>query len=621
MKREWPFQLLLLVSILIAALMLFRSPGDFSVHPEEVVRLYPGPEDQASALEVSGRVLAPSDEDPQIVFSLSPSRIKSVTVLFDSPLQQDAPIQVFYASEGEAFSESNSTSAVARRSSTEWTLNLPGGEYAQIRLDLSAQIQVKEILANRSYVGVYAKWIYAAILAALLVGIAFYNASSRKSETLYLVFSLSLGLLYLLSLTPLSVSDEPHHYQSAYELSNVLLFQGDRRGEGSSAAFDYTDFTRHHNTSAGYSRIARTVTAPAEEGQTVEIPTPRDISYFPMYLPQALGISFARLIHANFIWTFWLGRLFNLLFYVLCTYWAIRSVPRYKTLFFLVALAPKSLHQAASFSYDAFVNALSLLLLALLLKAMLEEKLWDKRAIGAALAVSMLLSPAKVAYYPLSALALLIPKTRFKSKKARVLCLCALILLPLLFLLLFRFQIMAYKATDTGAYLNWEGQRDYTIAFIFRHPITTLGIFKNTVLYEAVGWMLDMVGYSLSALTLDLPLWIPGGYFLLLLLSAIRKEQDPACLSVRDRCAFLLVAFTVVVSVMLIMFVGWTSDTRTLIAGIQGRYFIPILPLLLLSLNGDILVLRRNFDKEMMMTAELVNIAAVSTVVQFTFMN
>ena len=39
-------------------------------------------------------------------------------------------------------------------------------------------------------------------------------------------------------------------------------------------------------------------------------------------------------------------------------------------------------------------------------------------------------------------------------------------------------------------------------------------------------------------------------------------------------------------TVMLTMFLGWISDTRTIIEGIQGRYFIPIFPLLLMSLNN-----------------------------------
>jgi uncharacterized membrane protein len=34
------------------------------------------------------------------------------------------------------------------------------------------------------------------------------------------------------------------------------------------------------------------------------------------------------------------------------------------------------------------------------------------------------------------------------------------------------------------------------------------------------------------------------------------------------------------------MFIGWTSDIRNIITGVQGRYFIPLIPLALLILKN-----------------------------------
>lgn len=597
-------------------------PGGFRLRSEEALRLYPDGEYAAYGLERNGDLFTPIDDDPRMVFSIAPSHVWAVTIAFAEPLQQDTAVQVFFAAKGEDFSEGNSVRSVARWNSTECTVILPDGQYAGIRLDIDGQAELQEVITNQSDAVRYAKWLCIALLAVLVVVAVVFLLSGWRAEWLYLVCALLLGLVYLTSLTPLSAPDEVHHYQSAYELSNVLLLRADKRELGDSADFDYTDFTGHQNTAAGYSRIASGADAPAEQGQEIAIPTPRERSYFPMYLPQAMGIALARVLDLNFIWTFWLGRLFNLLFYVLLTWWAIRTLPRFQTIFFLVALAPMSLQQAASFSYDAFVNALSLLLLALLLKAILEEGTVKKRTLVAALIVNILLSPAKIVYYPITALALLIPKSRFRNRKTRILFLFAFFLLPLLFMLLFRLQILTANVTAAErSVASWDGGYNYTLPFLLSHPARTAKLFVLTVLRGFAGWMADTVGCLLSGLSLPLPKWIPLMYLALLFFATIRKEQEAPCLRGRERLSFGAVSIIVGLLIMLSMCLGWTSDTSEVILGVQGRYFIPIMPLALLTLNGNTLILRKNYDRELMLIGSLLNAMALLKIVFFTLTN
>ncbi len=623
-QKKW---LLLLISFFfIGTVATLRTTlVDYSSQPEDAVRLYPGSDYSVYGLEVDGNVFTPTNNDPQVTFALPPVCVRSVTIVFAEAMQQDIAVQVFYTPKGESFSEANSVRSTAWKNSAESSVTLPGGLYASIRLDIDGQVELKEVRLNdpqKVYAARYAKWLCIALLAALTITAAAFIRSGWNVEKLYPICALSLGLLYLTTLTPLSVPDEGHHYQSAYELSNLLLLQADKRELGDSADFDYSNFTLHHNTSAGYSRIAQNIDAPAEQGQDIPIPRPREHNYFPMHLPQAMGLALARVLGFNFVWKFWLGRLFNLLFYILLSYWAIRIVPRFKALFFLVALSPMSLHQAASFSYDAFVNALSLLLLALLLGAILEEKPWDGRAFGTALVVNMLLTPAKVVYYPITALALLIPKSRFRNRRTRVVYLIAFFLLPLLFMLLFRLRGLTYTAVAVaGKAVNREGRHIYTLSFLLSHPVQTAKLFIVTALDNIVLWMKGAVGALLSGLSLPLSDWIPLGYIVLLVLASIHKEQETPCLRSRERRTFCAVAFVVSILVMLSLCVGWTSDTSDVIQGIQGRYFIPILPLALLTLNSNNLVQRRNPDRELMLMGCLVNAAALRQIIELTLMN
>lgn len=199
-------------------------------------------------------------------------------------------------------------------------------------------------------------FLLAACFAGTLLIVFIYKLCVEK---IFAVLAGGLGFLYLITITPLSVPDEPYHYQSAYWCSNMLLFQWDRAEYGNSADFDYYGFVGHHNASSGYARILEDIRGPFEEGEEILIPAPRGLGYFVEYLPQAFGIALARITNQNFVRTFLLGRLFNLLFYTGCLYFAVKRIPKFKVTLGLIGIMPMSLHQAASFSCDSFINGTS----------------------------------------------------------------------------------------------------------------------------------------------------------------------------------------------------------------------------------------------------------------------
>ena len=59
-----------------------------------------------------------------------------------------------------------------------------------------------------------------------------------------------------------------------------------------------------------------------------------------------------------------MGRLFNLLTYVMLGFFAIRFIPCYKNLLAMLAVMPLSIYQAASLSQDAVLNGFGFLFIA-----------------------------------------------------------------------------------------------------------------------------------------------------------------------------------------------------------------------------------------------------------------
>ena len=438
-----------------------------------------------------------------------------------------------------------------------------------------------------------------------------------NSEKTYAFLACGIGLLYLFVIAPLSVPDEPHHYQSSYQLSNYLLFQESEYGDSSD--FNYSQYVGHNNVSSGYNRIVADFGKPSEAGNRILIPQPRDLSYFIEYLPQALGIVLCRTTNQNFTTTFLIGRFFNLLFYSSCVYCAVKRTPKFKTMFGLVGIMPMALHQAASFSYDGFVNGMSLVLISSILKGIYEEGWLPVADYIWIVVTGALLAPAKIVYSSILILIFLIPSQRFSGRGKWIKGIALIFFISFCTILIFNFSRLISLAVPDSNALNWAGEHNYTWEFILHHPWKTLTIFIKTFTISIIGWIRGAIGTSMSGLTLPLPGWISLSYIGLFFFSSLLETRRSTIeVELIHKIFFILVSLSVIALVMLSLFIGWTSDSSDVILGVQGRYFIPIIPLLVMTLSNNLFIVTRNIDKVIISGSVLLNISTLVHALNYT---
>ena len=92
-----------------------------------------------------------------------------------------------------------------------------------------------------------------------------------------------------------------------------------------------------------------------------------------LFIPCSLGISVARLLHLNTATLFFLGRLFNFVFYVVLSMLAVYLIPFGKLLLSSILTMPMSFQQGMSFSYDVCVNSIAFLTAAIAFKFAYEN--------------------------------------------------------------------------------------------------------------------------------------------------------------------------------------------------------------------------------------------------------
>ena len=465
-----------------------------------------------------------------------------------------------------------------------------------------------------------------------------------KYEILFTVIAIAFGLTFWLIITPMSVPDETVHYEYSFQLSNYIM------GEENHLLFDeeyqnYGAMAGHLNISAAYERFIKKINKPMNlRNNMVEMKYDIDESYTWCFIPQALGITVARLLNWNMLRTFYLGRLFNLTFYVFCVYIAIRKTPVHKLLFGILATLPIFMQQAASFSYDCYINGLTFVIISCLMKWMYQKEEISYWEFFFVFFANMLIAPIKVVYGLFTFLYWFVPAKKFYTKKNKILSTLVItapamyelvvLLAPLTFRIIrkiFENLFPALVSAETiydplPASFHVDGET-YTFSYVMNHPLEAIELLLRTVRYSLKTWFYASFGRALSGNTLIIPTYLVHSLLALLVLSAIRQESDSAPILFK----VAVLGICIFAGLMMVggMLISWTEIDQEviedyggpIIQGIQGRYFSPLLPYLFTILNNRKFGLSQKFDPYLIYAFVVIVFEVVVYVLSYTFVN
>jgi len=433
------------------------------------------------------------------------------------------------------------------------------------------------------------------------------KAKEFKLHRMFLMSGLLLGCLYLFILPPLSAPDEWVHYVTAYKLSNELLgvesvndegyviVQEEEMLAGDGAFPDAGQYQYFWSNFLGRETGDSMVSSKKYPNGTYAIP----------YIPQALGITAARVLGLNYATRIIFGRICNLVWSVLAISLAIKWIPFGKKILFGVAMLPMTLHELASNSYDAWIIGFSLMFIAYCMKLGYEKEKIENRDIVILAVLIGLLAPCKVVYTTLIGLCLLIPKEKFGTRKrwfaAAGIVLGGVVLIVLLAnLRAFGF----FMSEDSGYIIGGAGEPVYTISYFLEHPLEYPKIIWDTLMVGDMvypkNYLQDMLGRVLG--WLDQNLKMPQMYYQVLVFLVlghfISADGEAKVFRKGNKLWMALLSAATVVLVMTSMLLSHTPLTSPHIQGVQGRYFLPILPVVALVAFKDTgLVLKKDHQK------------------------
>ena len=433
---------------------------------------------------------------------------------------------------------------------------------------------------------------------------------------LYIIVGISFGLFYMILISPLSAPDEEHHYNSIVRITNMISNPFRDNEYVNKRDFDFNELFIQENFPQSYLRLRDPI---FHSGDQTRMPQPEPFdSHYPVhYMPQILGFGLARILQLNFIWAFFMSRFFNLLFFVICVSIAIQKMPFHKELIFLVALLPIVVQQAASLSSDSYINGLSILVFACLMKSIYAEGQMSRRELLWLLIPLGLLGPAKIIYIALALFLILIPKERFPLKyqayKWKILMIASTIIPAILIGIPRFFELTTIQHTD-----GLDQGYNYTLGFILGNPLEYFMILIRTIQSNFQIYIETLIGSHLSGWSLPIPSYIVYTFIVILLLIALKPIQATREVTICYRIVALLISAFVFVAVLTTMMIAFTTYGMNVILGVQGRYFVPILLPILLMFHNKVLIIHKDMNRYLLMIACLLTWRTLEFVLFFT---
>ncbi len=406
-------------------------------------------------------------------------------------------------------------------------------------------------------------------------------------ERVFLVLALAFGTAFLLITPPFTAPDEFPHFARAYQISEARLSV---TGAGNPASvprslaqlqvqaerwWPWRKRTRVRDSGALVS-LLRQPLAPADR-----VYIKNRSLYSPVaYAAPAIALLPARLLEPSPLLLVYVARAANLIAWIGLVWLAIRLAPVRRWALCALCLMPMTLFQAAVVSADALTNGLAILFATWVAHVAFVESARLERADAAGLVtVAALLGLAKPGYWPLAAAVLCIPAPRFAGAARRFAFWAAVGVAAVLPSLLWLAYVRAAEAPVPHPVANPEGQ----IRYVLGNPLAMLDVFTATLRAKLHLYVMSFVGV-LGRLDIFLPRPLYFVYPAALVALAVADGTDPPALSPGRRLAFVALFLAGSASMMLVGYVGWNEVGAATIEGIQGRYFLPMAPLLLFAL-------------------------------------
>lgn len=437
----------------------------------------------------------------------------------------------------------------------------------------------------------------------LIVGIMLLK--KRTLQSIFVVMATLIGSIYLFAVPPFAVPDEASHFATAYVESSMLLGR-ETLDENGMIIMD-PNVSLYITREEAPTRDSLTRYIKGAFGKTDSVldhstafRRPLSMQH-PGYAPQVLGLTLGRLLNMGGEQLLLLGRLFSLLWYSFLMYWAIKKIPFGKMFLFCIGMLPMTLQMVVSFNYDSVLFGASFFCFAYLLYLAYDKEKEQIQWKDMLLIIlpTIAIASIKTIYLLILGLGLLIPKEKFRSMKNKWFAGAGLVGVGLVTVGLTRLTavVNTLGTTAPASAATADTMVKFSLSYCIQHPLEIIIMIWTTLEKYASAYVNSMIATPLGWLEMPLPEIIVILFVILLLLSLLQTEDAERQIKMTARCYTGVLAALSILAVIGYMLIDHTYIGSALVEGVQGRYFLPILPMLFILLQNRTIVLKSNIDR------------------------
>lgn len=474
--------------------------------------------------------------------------------------------------------------------------------------------EYKIAIGTHTYTNIYGNLVILILVMlglTLLISMVFVFRTELKEEYLFLGIALPIGIAFLLFLSVNSVHDGATHLAKVYHFSNVILGESDEdrygnvslSGEEAEAFKEFFEERNRENNIAGI--FYDTVTQFGKESKTANRVLSHDYretsaSSFFEYFPGVIGMTIGRILGGSVCGNILLAKLFGFAFYVTMIFMAIRISPGFKNVIAFTGLLPMGLYQATGITYDSVVLATGLIIFALYMRA--REEGLSVQNIVLLFCLSYILGCCKGGFYlPLLLLFLIIPKQIAGNVKRKLLIGFGSILCGGAGMLVTSFGAYfstlreIFRAKEATSGLNEAANIipvvpttetvPYGIGYVFENTFDFVKMTVITIVQKADQYIGSLVGYRMAWTDSEVSWTIIAAFLIFVILAASNTESRKVNFSDFEKMIAICLVVAEIVGFHILMLVE-TPMGANIIEGVQGRYFLIWVPVIMMIFNG-----------------------------------
>lgn len=440
-----------------------------------------------------------------------------------------------------------------------------------------------KILYSYNYYNNYISIVYVVMIILILIILAFFASiilykNKTKIENIFLIIAIPLSLLYSAFVLYGNVPDEIAHYNRAYQISNMEILKTNESKIPKIIAEQKTS----------YYGIIESYKLQDEKEKMVKTDYTGANYYNPvLYISTSIAIKTGNIFHIPVVYIFYFARVLNLIIFIICGYFSIKLIPVGKLVLLIYMMNPMFLHQAASLSADSIINSTVIMFISYVLYLKYENKDIKLKNIFILLLLSLYVLVGKYAYFPILLLLFLLKKNIKKMKKKdKKIMMIGIVTILIYFIASFLYMKIAPKSLMPSVSFSKQYDvikiSDSALLNIINNPLRYFLVIFNTLRYSLTFYLYSFAGGFPGSLEFQIKPYISIIY-LFILFAAPFLSKEKIELSKKSKILFILIFLLVFNAIFYAFYDALTQINGTSIGGIQGRYFIPIVILLLLT--------------------------------------